>query len=101
MPKLPGADARQSRTLQSLDRFTPAGIEALACVGLVLLEFLDAGRIEANTLPVDQSLELIDATVSAIELLYPVQDCVHGSSANLPCALAAFLAVAESEESHG
>ena len=35
MPKIPGADARLSRTLQSLDRFTPAGIEALACVGPV------------------------------------------------------------------
>lgn len=30
MPNTPGADARQSRTLQSLNRFTPDGINALA-----------------------------------------------------------------------
>ena len=41
MPNFRGAYTRPSRTLQSLDRFTPDGITALAAVSLVLLHAIN------------------------------------------------------------
>ncbi len=86
MPKIPGADTRLSRTLQSLDRFTPAGIEALACVGLALLERIN------NDAPI---------TGRVLDTLYALQDALHGVSDQLPDALAAFLSTVEEEKNHG
>ncbi len=40
MSELPGASSRQSRTRQRLTRSDPAGITALAAVGLVLRDAL-------------------------------------------------------------
>lgn len=99
MPKIPGADARQqSRTLQSLDRFTPDGITALAAAGLVLAEAINDGRLVVSaSLPPGQR----ESTRRIIEWLYVLQDALHGSDEPLPAALASFLAVAERGTNHG
>ena len=44
----PGADLRQSRSLQSLNRFTPAGINALAASALILFDAVNAGALIVN-----------------------------------------------------
>lgn len=97
MSHIPGADARQSRTLQSLDRFTPAGIQAWAAVGLVLTEAVNEGRLVVNaSLPPVRR----ESTRRLVEWLYVLQDALHGSSENLPAALALFLSTVE-EANHG
>ena len=93
MPSIPGADARQSRTLQSLKRFTPDGLTALAAVGLVLLDALNKAHLAVNEARL--SLDLAVACRRMLEDLYDVQDALHGDASKLPAALAAFLATAE------
>jgi hypothetical protein len=93
MPNLPGASARPSRTLQSLDRFTPDGITALAVVGLVLLDAINKAHLTVNEARL--SLDLALAYRRMLEDLYDVQDALHGDSSKLPAALAAFLDTAE------
>lgn len=101
MPNPLGADPRPSRTLQSLDRFTPEGIQALAAAGLVLAEAINEGRLVINTrLPAGKS----EATYLLIDRLYVLQDALHGDSSKLPAALASFLRIAEggeNGENHG
>ncbi len=92
MPNIPGADARQSRTLQSLDRFTPDGINALAAVGLVLAEAVNDARLIINaSLPAGER----SSTRSLIDRMYDLQDALHGDSSKLPEALAVFLSTVE------
>jgi hypothetical protein len=92
MPNTLGAAARQSRTLQSLNRFTPDGIQALAVVGIVLAEAINDARLIINaSLPPAKR----EATRILIEWLYVLQDALHGASDDLPAALAAFVAAAE------
>ena len=98
MPKIPGADARQSRTLQSLDRFTPAGIEALACVGLALLDCLNREVFVIND---DLSFDRFSSAWNLRSATYPLQDALHGASDQLPAALAEFLSTVEEEKNHG
>lgn len=93
MPNLPGASARPSRTLQSLDRFAPDGITALAVVGLVLLDALNKAHLAVNEARLSQDLAL--AYRRMLEDLYHVQDALHGDASKLPAALAAFLATVE------
>jgi len=97
MPKIPGADPRQSRTLQSLDRVTPAGINALAAAGLVLCEAVnDARLIVSDQLTPDHA----EATGDLLDSLYRLQDAIHGDSARIATELACFLSVAESGVRH-
>ena len=92
MPNIPGADARQSRTLQSLARFKPEGITALAVVGIVLAEAVNDARLIINaSLPAGECA----ATRSLIDRMYALQDALHGASDALPAALAVFVAIAE------
>ena len=94
MPHVPGVDARQqSSTLQSLDRFTPDGITALAVVGMVLAEAVNDARLTINdSLPAGEHA----STRSLIDRMYDLQDALHGDSDALPAALAGFVAAAES-----
>ncbi len=97
MTNIPGADARQSRTLQSLSRFTPDGIQALAAVGLVLAEAVnDASLIINARLPACERA----STRSLIDRMYDLQDVLHGSDEHLLAALASFLSVAEGGTNH-
>lgn len=107
MPKIPGADARPSRTLQSLDRFTPEGmqarftpegIQAWATVGLVLSEAINDGRLVVNA---RLSPSRRESASILIEWLYVLQDALHGSNEPLPAALASFIRMAESGANHG
>ena len=92
MPNIPGADARPSRTLQSFDRFTPAGINALAAVGIVLAEAVNDARLIINaSLPAGERA----STRSIIDRMYDLQDALHGESGKLPAALASFLSTVE------
>ncbi|MEF8734827.1 MAG: hypothetical protein V5B40_23840 [Candidatus Accumulibacter meliphilus] len=93
MPKNPGADARQSRTLQSLDRFTPDGITALAAVGLVLLDAINKARLVVNEAHLSHDMAI--ALWRVVDDLYDVQDALHGDASKLPAALASFLDAAE------
>ncbi|WP_291993282.1 hypothetical protein [Candidatus Accumulibacter sp. ACC003] len=93
MPNIPGADARQSRTLQSLNRFTPDGITALAVVGLVLLDAINKAHLAVNEARLSHDLAL--AYRRMLDDLYDVQDALHGDASKLPAALAAFLDTAE------
>lgn len=93
MPKIPGADARPSRTLQKLSRFTPEGITALAAAALVLFDAVNAAYLVVNDeLTPDQA----EATGELLDSLYVLQDALHGESSRLAVPLARFLAVAES-----
>lgn len=82
-----------SSTLQSLNRFTPDGITALAAVGMVLLDALNKAHLAVNEARL--SLDLAVAYRRMLEDLYGVQDALHGDASKLPAALAAFLATAE------
>jgi len=93
MPNIPGADARQSRTLQSLNRFTPDGITALAALGLVLLDAINKAYLAVNEARL--SLDLAVAYRRMLDDLYDVQDALHGDASKLPAALATFLATVE------
>lgn len=93
MPNIPGADARQARTLQSLDRFTPDGITALAVVGLGLLDAINKAHLVINEAQLSHEATL--AMRRVIDDLYKVQDALHGDASKLPAALAAFLATVE------
>lgn len=94
MSNTPGADPRQSRTLQKLNRcFDREGVQAWAAIGLVLCEAINAGDL-------DLPLPKAEATGNMRDALFDLQDCLHGSSENLPAALAAFLDVAEKEVCH-
>ncbi|HRF10995.1 MAG TPA: hypothetical protein PLR37_02520 [Candidatus Accumulibacter phosphatis] len=85
MPKIPGADARQSPYASKLASIEPEGAAALAQVALVLLAAVGAGRLVAT-----------DAgTRAMLESLYPVQDALFGVSDTLPAALAGFFSTAE------
>jgi len=95
MPNVPGADARQSRTLHDLKRFTPDGITALATVGLVLLDALNKAHLAVNEARLSHDLAI--AYRRMVEDLYDVQDALHGDASKLPAALAAFLATIEGE----
>ncbi|MEF8767639.1 MAG: hypothetical protein ABTS16_00440 [Candidatus Accumulibacter phosphatis] len=88
-----GAALRQSRTLQKLDHFDPAGIHALAAAGLVLSDALNRACFVVNP---DLSPDLAGATGELLDSLYALQDAVFGSADQIPAALAAFLSVAES-----
>ncbi|WP_291988391.1 hypothetical protein [Candidatus Accumulibacter sp. ACC007] len=87
-----GAPARQSSTLENLDRFGPSGNTALAAVGLALLDAINTGALTVN----DQAEPAQAKRARAlVETLYPLQDCLHGSETGLPEALAAMLHAAE------
>ena len=88
-----GAALRQSRTLQKLVHFDPAGIHALAAAGLVLSDALNRACFVVNP---DLSPDLAGATGELLDGLYGLQDAVFGSADQIPAALAAFLSVAES-----
>lgn len=88
MPKISGADPRQSRTLQSLDRFTPEEIQAWAIAGLVLCDAITYGDIELQ-FPREES------TWRMLNALADLQDCLRGDSNELPAALAGFLSTVE------
>jgi len=92
MPKIPGASARPSRTLQSLDRFTPDGITALAVVGLVLTDAINKARLVVND---DLSFPMFESVRNVICTTYLLQDALHGDASKLPAALASFLDAAE------
>ncbi|MEF8723154.1 MAG: hypothetical protein V5B30_11315 [Candidatus Accumulibacter delftensis] len=92
MPTTAGADARQSRTLQSLDRFTPDGITALAAVGLVLLDAINKARLVVNEAHLSHDMAI--ALWRVVDDLYDVQ-ALHGDASKLPAALASFLDAAE------
>ncbi|WP_300334014.1 hypothetical protein [Accumulibacter sp.] len=92
MSNTPGADVRQSRTLPSLNRFTPDGINALAAVGLILLDAINDARLVVNaSLPPNRR----ESARILVEWLYVLQDALHGSDEPLPAVLASFLSVAE------
>ena len=93
MPKIPGADLRQSPTIQSLDRFNADGLTALAAIGLVLCDCVNHAYLILNDAP---TIEPDDSTDGLIEALNRLQDAIHGSSDEIAGALAAFLEVAES-----
>jgi hypothetical protein len=93
-----GAALRQSRTLQKLDHFDPAGIHALAAAGLVLSDALNRACFVVNP---DLSPDLAGATGELLDGLYGLQDAVFGSADQIPAALAAFLSVAEGGVFHG
>lgn len=87
MPESIGASSRQSPLFQSLVRFSPDERDALAVVGLALLDRINSGEIVIN----DRTL---------LDTLYPLQDALHGPSGKLPTALAVFLSTAEGDN-HG
>ena len=93
MPNIPGATARPSRTLQSLDRFTPDGITALAVVGLVLTDAINKARLVVNEAHLSHDMAI--ALWRVVDDLYDVQDALHGDASKLPAALASFLDAAE------
>lgn len=93
MPNIPGADARQSRTLQSLKRFTPDGITALAAVALVLLDAINKAHLAVNEARLSHDLAL--AYRRMLEDLYNIQDALHGDASKLPAALAEFLSMVD------
>lgn len=93
MPKIPGAAARQSRTIQKLARFTPPARDALAAAALVLFDAINGAYLVVNdALTPDQA----EDTGDLLDSLYLLQDAIHGNSARLGTELACFLAVAES-----
>ena len=93
MPKIPGADPRQSRTLQKLARFTPPAHDALAAAALVLFDAVNGAYLVVNDeLTPDQA----EATGCLLDSLYLLQDAIHGDSSRLAAELARFLATAES-----
>ena len=90
-----------SSTLQSLKRFTPDGITALAAVGLVLLDAVNKAYLVANKAwlspdRVETGRRMLVALFDAQEL-YDVQDALHGDASKLSAALAAFLATVEGQ----
>jgi len=88
MTNTTGAAARQSRTLQTLDRFSPDGITALAAAALLLLDAINNAALIVN----DQTAPaLANRTHALVEALYRLQDCLHGSESGLPEALASML----------
>ena len=89
----PGANTRQSHTIQSLDRFTPDGITALAVVGLVLLDAINKARLVVNEAHLSHDMAI--ALWRVVDDLYDVQDALHGDASKLPAALASFLDAAE------
>lgn len=92
MTNTPGADPRQSRTLQTLDRFSPDGITALAAAALLLLDAINNAALIVN----DQTAPaLANRTHALVEALYRLQDCLHGSDTGLPEALFAMLRAVE------
>lgn len=97
MPNTPGADPRQSRTLQKLDHFEPTGVTALAAAGLVLSDALNRACFVVNP---DLSPDLAGAAGELLDGLYGLQDAVFGSADQIPDALASFLSVAESGVCH-
>ena len=94
MPKIHGAAARQSRTLQTLARIEPEGITALAAAGLVLCHCLNDARLVINP---ELAPDLAGATAAMIDGLYTLQDAVFGSADRIPPALAALLSIADRE----
>lgn len=84
-----------SSTLQSLKRFTPDGITALAAVGLVLLDAVNGAHLTVNEARL--SHDLAAAYRRMLEDLYDVQDALHGDASKLSVALAAFLATVEGQ----
>lgn len=93
MPKIPGADLRQSPTIQSLARFNADGLTALAAIGLVLCDCVNHAYLILNDAP---TIEPDNSAVGLIEALNRLQDAIHGPSDQIPAALAGFLDVAES-----
>lgn len=94
----PGADLRQSRSLQSLNRFTPAGINALAASALILFDAVNAGALIVN----DQvEPVLATRTRTLLERLYTLQDAIFGNSDQLPAALAGVVELADGEVRRG
>ncbi len=93
MPESIGADPRQSRLLQSLNRFDRNERDALAVVGLALLDCINSARLVVNDDHFDNALAI--ATWRMVDTLYPLQDALHGPSGKLPAALAVFLATVE------
>lgn len=91
-PTSRSTDAPLSSTLQDLDRFTPDGINALATVGLVLLDAVNQQQIVVND---DLSLPMFEAVRNVLCRTYPLQDALHGASDGLPDALTGFLAMVE------
>jgi hypothetical protein len=101
MPNIPGADARQSRTLQSLDRFTPDGITALAAVGLLLLDAINKAHRLVNEAWLSRDPAL--ACRRMVDDLYDAHEALHWDTGKPPTFLSMVEEVqqpAESEEAH-
>ena len=95
MPKLPGADPRQSRTLEKIKAATPAEAQAWAAAGLLLAEAaLDGRLVISDRLPAARR----ESTRLLIDDLAGLRDSLHASPEPLPATLAA---PAESEVCHG
>jgi hypothetical protein len=94
MPKIRGADARQSRTLRQLASIEPEGRTALAAACLVLLGCLNSGRLVVNDRHLDRDTVL--ATRRMINALSVLQDAICGSSDQITEAFSAFLRESES-----
>ena len=92
-PAIPGAEARASCTFQNLDRFTPDGINALATVGVVLLDALNRAHLAVNEARLSHDVAV--AYRRMLDDLYNVQDALHGDASKLPAALAGFVSTVE------
>ncbi|WP_212761157.1 hypothetical protein, partial [Candidatus Accumulibacter phosphatis] len=90
MPKIHGADTRQSPYVSKLAGIEPEGVTALALAALALLDAINAGKLVATD----------PDTRALLESLYPLQDALHGSADQIPAALTSFLTVAESGVCH-
>lgn len=98
MTHAPGANARQSRTLQTLDRFTPDAVTALAVAGLVLLDAVNTGALVVSDVA---AMPRANKMAAIVDRLYRLQDEIHGSGGKLQAALSSLLDLVESEVSHG
>ncbi|EXI90198.1 MAG: hypothetical protein AW11_00901 [Candidatus Accumulibacter regalis] len=95
-PTIPSADAPPSRTFPNLDRFSPDGINALATVGLMLLDALNRAHLAVNEARLSHDVAV--AYRRKLDDLYNVQDVLHGDASKLPAALAGFLSMAEERQ---
>ena len=94
MPEIPGADPRQSRTLQTLSHLAPPTRDALAAVALVLFDAINGSYLVVNDeLHADQA----EATGDLLDALYDLQDELNGDSSRLSETMTLVLLIAESE----
>lgn len=85
MPKIPGADTRQSRTLRKLASIEPESRTALAAATIDLFDAINQARLVVNP---DVAPDEAATTSKLLESLYPLQDAIHDSSDQIPDALA-------------